>query len=267
MPLDPAEEYRALIDAARALVAWEEEIGGAGFPAGEAPAPPPRAQRTEATRDAPRGASPPPEAPSAQPVRAEAPGAARGASSGRGALLGTLAEEAAACTACELHRGRTRSVFARGREDAELMFVGEGPGQREDETGLPFVGPAGQLLDKMIAAMGYERDEVYICNVVKCRPPENRTPSPEEAGACRRFLDGQIDSVRPRLIIALGRSAADRLGLVPESGRWRGELGEYRGVRAMATFHPAYLLRSPEQKRAAWADLKRALHFLGKTPP
>jgi uracil-DNA glycosylase len=245
---DSTDEYRALARAARALIEWEREIGDVGFPEGTAPAAPLATPRVDTPR-------------------AERPDVPRESLESKEARLARLAEEAAACTACGLHEGRTRSVFSRGRVDAEIMMIGEGPGQQEDETGVPFVGPAGQLLDKMIAAMGYDRDDVYIGNVVKCRPPGNRAPSPEEAGACRRFLDGQVDAVRPRLIIALGRSAAERLALVPESGHWRGELREYRGIPAIATFHPAYLLRSPEQKRVVWADLKRALQFLGKSPP
>jgi uracil-DNA glycosylase len=248
MPLDPADEARDLLRAVRALVEWEAGIGDVGFPEGARPRAPSRL---------PVSAGPAPEQADA-PHEAREPGAAR---------LARLAQEAEACTACDLHRERTRTAFSRGRLDAELMMIGEGPGQQEDEQGVPFVGPAGQLLDKMIAAMGYARDDVYICNVVKCRPPNNRAPSPAEAAACRHFLDAQIDVVRPKLIIALGRSAAERLGLVPETGRWQGEFGEYRGVSALSTFHPAYLLRSPEQKRVVWADLKRALHFLGKTPP
>jgi uracil-DNA glycosylase len=248
MASEPTDEYTALVEAARALVEWERDIADIGFPVGSAP------QLAQA-------------APSPGAARSERPDVPREALESREARLAQLAAEAAACSACELHHGRSRSVFSRGRLDAEIMMIGEGPGQQEDETGLPFVGPAGQLLDKMIAAMGYGRDDVYICNVVKCRPPNNRAPSPEEAGSCRRFLEGQIDAVRPRLIIALGRSAAERLDLVPESGHWRGELREYQGVPAIATFHPAYLLRSPEQKRVVWADLKRALQFLGKSPP
>lgn len=269
MSLDPCDEYDALLRAARALVEWEEGVGGAGFPAVEAPPLPDVSVEPTVTPPAPVESAVPRREPATTAVRERpAPASAqREGAPSKAARLALLASEAAACTACDLHRERQKSVFSRGSIDAELMFVGEGPGQQEDLQGEPFVGPAGQLLDRMIAAMGYARDEVYICNVVKCRPPGNRAPSPAEAGACRDFLDGQIDAVRPRLIIALGRSAAERLALVPESGRWRGEFGEYRGITTLATFHPAYLLRSPEQKKVVWADLKRALQFLGKSPP
>jgi uracil-DNA glycosylase family 4 len=180
--------------------------------------------------------------------------------------LALLAQEAAGCTACVLHEKRTNSVFARGNPDAELVFVGEGPGRDEDLQGLPFVGAAGQLLDKMIAAMGYGRDDVYICNVVKCRPPENRTPSPEEAVACSRFLVPQLQAVAPKMIVALGRCAAQALGVAQATGSWRGRFSSFEGVPVMPTYHPAYLLRSPEQKRIVWEDLQQVMARLGRTP-
>lgn len=172
-------------------------------------------------------------------------------------VLGALAEEAAGCTACRLHETRTKSVFARGSAETELVFVGEGPGFNEDKRGEPFVGAAGQLLDKMVGAMGFARDAVYICNVVKCRPPENRTPLEDEAAACGRFLEGQLAAVAPRVIVALGRSAAARLGCVEEGRSWRGAWGMYGEVPVMPTYHPAYLLRNPEMKRAVWEDLQK----------
>jgi DNA polymerase len=162
------------------------------------------------------------------------------------------------CTRCELHKARTQTVFARGNPQSELVFVGEGPGQEEDRTGQPFVGPAGQLLDKMVGAMGLGSDAVYICNVVKCRPPGNRTPLPSEAGACASYLDGQLDLIRPRVIVALGRCAAENMGLV-SGGGWRGRWGRYRGYEVMPTYHPAFLLRSPEYKRPVWEDLQRVM--------
>lgn len=182
------------------------------------------------------------------------------------ARLRVLAQEAAACSACELHEGRQRSVFARGNEGAELVFVGEGPGRDEDLQGLPFVGAAGQLLDKMVAAMGYARDDVYICNVVKCRPPNNRTPRPEEAVACSRFLKEQLAIVSPKVIVALGRCAAEHLGVAPPEGAWRGRWGEHGGIRVMPTYHPAFLLRSPQQKRVVWEDLQGVMRVLGRSP-
>jgi DNA polymerase len=179
--------------------------------------------------------------------------------------LATLAEEVRGCTRCELAKGRTQTVFARGNPDSPLVFVGEGPGQEEDLKGLPFVGAAGQLLDKMISAMGYGREDVYICNVVKCRPPGNRTPLPTEASACSPYLLGQLDLVAPRVIVALGRCAAENMGLVPEGGGWRGRWGTFRGVDVMPTYHPAFLLRSPEFKRPVWEDLQKVMGRLRGT--
>jgi DNA polymerase len=178
--------------------------------------------------------------------------------------LPVLAQEAASCTRCGLHSGRTKSVFARGSEHAELVFVGEGPGRDEDASGVPFVGAAGQLLDKMVAAMGYGRDDVYICNVVKCRPPENRTPLPNEAAACEPFLTAQIEIVRPKVIVALGKCAAMNLGAAGETGAWRGIWKEWRGIPLMPTYHPAFLLRSPERKRDVWEDLQLVMAKLGR---
>lgn len=163
--------------------------------------------------------------------------------------LEQLAVEAGVCTACVLHEKRKQSVFARGSANAELVFVGEGPGFEEDQQGLPFVGPAGQLLDRMIGAMGFGREEIYVCNIVKCRPPENRTPRPEEATACSRFLLPQLELVAPKVIVALGRCAAENLGVAQAAGSWRGRWGQWHGLPVMPTYHPAYLLRSPEHKR------------------
>lgn len=192
-------------------------------------------------------------------VRLRSDAASVASSAGGTGMLAALADQAASCTRCRLHETRTRSVFARGAPTAEVVFVGEGPGFHEDRTGLPFVGPAGQLLDKMIAAMGFERDAVYVCNVVKCRPPDNRAPLPDEAAACAPFLDGQLDAVQPRVIVALGRSAAERLGCSEPGQPWRGVWYRYRQWPVMATYHPAYLLRNPEQKRPVWEDLRKVM--------
>lgn len=181
--------------------------------------------------------------------------------------LRVLADEAATCTRCVLHASRTHSVFARGNVEAEIAFVGEGPGANEDEQGLPFVGPAGQLLDKMIGAMGFDRDDVYVCNVVKCRPPENRTPQPDEAAACDRYLTPQLETVGPKVIVALGRVAAESLGCAEPGRSWRGMWGSWRGIPVMPTYHPAFLLRSPEMKRPVWEDLQKVLGRIGRTPP
>jgi DNA polymerase len=169
------------------------------------------------------------------------------------------------CSRCKLGPTRTRLVFGVGSPGAELMFVGEGPGEDEDRQGEPFVGRAGQLLTKMIEAMGYRREEVYIANVVKCRPPGNRNPEPEEIEACEPFLREQIDAIRPKVVVALGKFAAQTLlrDTSPIS-RLRGRWFQYEGVRLMPTFHPAYLLRSPHEKARAWEDLQLVMKELGK---
>jgi uracil-DNA glycosylase family 4 len=171
------------------------------------------------------------------------------------------------CTRCKLHGGRTHIVFGVGDPAAQLMFVGEGPGADEDQQGEPFVGRAGQLLTKMIEAMGFARSDVYIANVVKCRPPGNRDPEPDEIEACEPFLKSQIAAIRPRVIVALGRFAVQTLlhDATPIS-RLRGKWREYEGVKLMPTFHPAYLLRSPAEKKPAWEDLQQVMKEFGKSP-
>jgi uracil-DNA glycosylase family 4 len=167
------------------------------------------------------------------------------------------------CTRCRLCEGRSQIVFGDGNPDASLMFIGEGPGQEEDRRGLPFVGRAGELLTRMIErGLEISRSEVYICNIVKCRPPNNRTPMPDEVATCKPYLDGQIEAVRPRAIVALGRpSTSLLLGRDVSITRVRGTWQEYRGIPLMPTFHPAYLLRqyTPENRRLVWEDLKKAL--------
>jgi uracil-DNA glycosylase family 4 len=233
---DRENELASIVASAQELVLWEETLGGAGFPATEPLAAP------NASRDA-------------------------GTSADVDARLQVLADDAAACSRCELHKGRTKSVFARGTAHTDLVFVGEGPGYNEDQQGEPFVGRAGQLLDRMIAAMGYARDGVYICNVVKCRPPDNRTPLPTEAQACASFLVPQLELVRPKAIVALGRCAAENLQVVPPAGRWRGMWGEWRGIPVMPTYHPAFLLRSPQFKKPVWEDLQAVLKRLNREAP
>ncbi len=177
--------------------------------------------------------------------------------------LQVLRDQASQCTRCELHTGRTKSVFSRGSQMASLAFVGEGPGYNEDQQGEPFVGRAGKLLDKMIQAMGYRPDEVYICNVVKCRPPENRTPLPNEAHACLPFLQEQLSLVAPKVIVALGKCAVEYLECMPPSGRgWRGSWNSWSGIDVMPTYHPAFLLRSPQFKKVVWEDLQRVIERL-----
>lgn len=167
------------------------------------------------------------------------------------------------CTRCPLHEKRTQIVFGVGNPHAALMFIGEGPGHEEDRQGIPFVGAAGQLLTKIILAIDLARDDVYIANVVKCRPPNNRDPEPEEVEACRPFLDRQIDAVRPRVICALGRVAAVNLLRTDEGiTRLRGRVFPYRGAKLVPTYHPAFLLRNPAKKRECWEDMKLVRRLL-----
>jgi uracil-DNA glycosylase family 4 len=186
----------------------------------------------------------------------------------RAAALQMIRDEIGECTRCALHSGRNRLVFADGSPTARLMFVGEGPGADEDAQGLPFVGRAGQLLNNMIAAMGIKREECYIANVVKCRPPGNRLPEPEEANTCSPFLFRQIDVVRPRVLVALGATAATYLlGARQPLAGLRGRVHAFRGASLIVTYHPAFLLRDPRQKKEAWADLQIAMKELGLKAP
>jgi uracil-DNA glycosylase family 4 len=182
----------------------------------------------------------------------------------RVAALQVIRDEIGDCTRCALHKGRNKIVFADGDPHARLMFVGEGPGADEDAQGLPFVGRAGQLLNNMIAAMGLKREQVYIANVVKCRPPGNRTPEPDEANTCSPFLFQQIDVVRPQVLVALGATAATYLlGHRQPLAGLRGRVHAFRGTQLIVTYHPAFLLRDPRQKKEAWADLQIAMKELG----
>ena len=186
----------------------------------------------------------------------------------RSTALRLIREDIGDCTRCALHKGRNKLVFADGDPNARLMFVGEGPGADEDAQGLPFVGKAGQLLNNMITAMGLKREEVYIANVVKCRPPANRTPEPDEANTCSPFLFRQIDVVRPQVIAALGATAATYLlGQRQPLAGLRGRVHSLRGSKLIVTYHPAFLLRDPRQKKEAWADLQIAMRELGLKPP
>jgi DNA polymerase len=166
------------------------------------------------------------------------------------------------CRLCRLCETRTQTVFGEGDPDSPILFIGEGPGETEDATGRPFVGRAGDLLDRQIGAMGFTREQVYIANIVKCRPPENRQPAPDEAAACMPFLEKQISIIRPKVIVTLGLSAARYLLESKLSmGRMRGNWHQWRGIRVMPTFHPAYLLRqyTPQTRAAVWSDLKQVL--------
>ena len=203
----------------------------------------------KATNDAP---SPPPDTPS-EPMRP---------------TLDAIREELGDCRRCGLNERRQNIVYGVGSPTADLMFIGEAPGADEDRKGEPFVGRAGQLLTRMIKAMGLERKDVYIANVIKCRPPGNRDPEPDEVLTCEPFLIRQIQAIRPKVIVTLGRVSASalfrrRVAITRERGRWN----EYQGVRLMPTFHPAYLLRNPAAKREVWDDLQAVMAELGLSPP
>ena len=192
--------------------------------------------------------------------RAPAPAAV---SAGSMPDLATLAKFLEGCPRCKLSRTRTNIVFGQGNPKAELMFVGEAPGRDEDEQGLAFVGKAGQLLTKIIEAMGKKREDVFIANVLKCRPPNNRNPEPDEVASCRPFLEEQIRLIAPKVIVTLGAFAAQALLETDEPiGRIRGRWQSARGVKVMPTFHPAFLLRSPERKKDVWEDMKLVRDFL-----
>lgn len=170
------------------------------------------------------------------------------------------------CPRCKLSRTRTQIVFGQGNPKAELMFIGEAPGREEDEQGLAFVGRAGQLLTKIIEAMGRKREDVWIANVLKCRPPNNRNPEADEVESCRPFLEEQIRLISPRAIVTLGTFAAQAMLETDEPiGRLRGRWRTIRGVRVMPTFHPAFLLRSPERKKDVWEDMKLVRDYLAET--
>jgi uracil-DNA glycosylase len=277
MTSDDARAELANIAASfRAYLEWHADSGTAGFPRsapargpeksvelGVEPSPP----TTPPLSAAASTPSPPPTAPAA-PHRAEAPAV------DPTVRLPMLEKEVAACTRCGLAKTRTQTVFARGNPKAALCFVGEAPGADEDAQGYPFVGRAGQLLDKMIAAMGLspERD-VYICNIIKCRPPDNRRPLPEETDACMPYLVEQVELVKPRVIVALGNTAVGtllntKLGITKVRGQWK----LFRGkTLVMPTYHPSYLIRpsaqQAEAKRQAWEDLQAVMKELGLPLP
>lgn len=180
-----------------------------------------------------------------------------------GTLLPMIRADIGDCTRCTLHTGRNQIVFGVGNPEADLMFVGEAPGADEDMQGVPFVGRAGQLLTKIIEAIGLTRDEVYIANVIKCRPPGNRNPEPDEVEQCEPFLFRQIDAIKPKVIVALGKFAAQSLLRSAEPiSKLRGREFPFRGAALMPTFHPAYLLRNPSAKREVWDDMKRVRELL-----
>ena len=241
---DAPDNLDTLADAARQVIETERALAGDVLPLGENPLPAP-------ARPTGRAAS----------AQGQAAGAADKAE-----RLAEIAREVAACTACELSRARKNVVPGEGDPDARIMFVGEGPGVDEDAQGRPFVGRAGQLLDKMIAAMGLRREDVFIGNVVKCRPPGNRAPTPDETTACWSYLRRQIEIIAPEVIIVMGNAAAKVL-LETRTGitRLRGQWHEVWGIPVMPTFHPAYLLRqyTPDNRQKVWADLQAVMEHLG----
>jgi uracil-DNA glycosylase family 4 len=243
---EPREELRALVAGFRAHLEARARSGLLGVPTGTSR----RAGADNRPLPAPEGPRPP---------RAGAAG------------LQLAREELGDCQRCRLKDERKQIVFGVGNPEAELVFVGEGPGADEDRLGEPFVGLAGQLLTKMIEAMGFARQDVYICNVIKCRPPGNRNPEPDEVAACQPFLKKQLAALRPRMIVTLGKFAAHcLLGVDTPITRLRGTFGSYEGIQLMPTYHPAFLLRDPSRKREAWADLQlvvAALRRMGVEPP
>jgi len=184
------------------------------------------------------------------------------------AALQIIRNEIGDCTRCRLHEQRTNLVFGVGNVNADIMFVGEGPGADEDAQGEPFVGRAGQLLNNMINAMGLKREDVYIANVVKCRPPGNRTPEKDECDTCSPFLMKQIEVVKPKMIVALGAVAAKNLLQMNDTmANLRGHIYDFRNTQLVVTYHPAYLLRDPRQKAETWKDLQMVLKHLGMAVP
>jgi uracil-DNA glycosylase len=284
---DPLAELRELSAALRAHAEWLAATGATGVERSTvAPAAPPEAPRqarpvarpdvTPRVAAAPSGPSGARSAPVSSPLApiiapppVRLPAAAELAPDEKLRRLDVLRDTVKGCTRCALHAGRIQTVFARGTGTSGLCFVGEGPGADEDEQGFPFVGKAGQLLDKMISAMGFSRDEVYVCNIVKCRPPENRKPEPEEMAACMPYLEEQLSTLRPQVIVALGATAVQGIfgtseGITRLRGRWKLYKGE---VPVMPTFHPAFLLRNPAAKKEVWDDLQAVLRQMGRAVP
>ncbi|MDX1508651.1 MAG: uracil-DNA glycosylase [Woeseiaceae bacterium] len=179
-----------------------------------------------------------------------------------------LCEQVSGCTRCRLHESRTQTVFGVGNANADWMIIGEAPGAEEDRRGEPFVGRAGKLLDEMLRAVGEKRSSVFIANILKCRPPNNRDPKPDEASACRDYLERQIELVQPKIVLAVGRIAAQNLlGTDSPVGRLRGKRHSLGDIPLVVTYHPAYLLRSPAQKRKSWDDLSLARRILAESRP
>ncbi len=256
----PAPDRRVIFASLRDYVEQIREEGLEGLPATPSK---PSVAPPKAAPQSPAPAREPSAAPTAIELFSAYPGLEKTAD------LRALREFIGDCKRCKLAPTRTNLVFGVGNPSAELMFVGEGPGADEDARGEPFVGRAGQLLTDIIErGMGMARANVYICNVVKCRPPENRNPEPDEVAACEPFLFRQIDLVRPQVIVGLGTFAVQSLLKVKTPiSRLRGTWQQVRGIRMMPTFHPAYLLRSPGEKRTVWADIQEVMKVLGRPIP
>lgn len=265
----------------REYLEYLKEEGVTHVPSGLKTPPPPRRRASAPAAPAARPAvAPPPPPPQPRAVPAPAPAPAPSAweppsapipsraPEGQPDTLESLAAAIASCQGCPLAPTRHNTVPGQGCLNPDIMFVGEGPGADEDAQGLAFVGRAGQLLTKMITAMGYTREQVFIGNIVKCRPPGNRTPTPQEMAWCMPYLKRQIAVIRPKLIVCLGSTAVkgltgDMTGITRIRGTWR----EFEGIPVMLTFHPAYLLRNPAEKGKVWTDLKAVLARLGRKPP
>jgi len=243
-----AEEREKLIQAARQLIETESLFGGESIPARRNPLPPSESAPPQMSLDQ------------------------------KAAALDEMdLNEIRGCVKCPLCENRTQTVLGEGDPDADLVFIGEGPGEEEDRTGRPFVGRAGELLTKMLHAMGLRREEVYICNLLKCRPPGNRSPAPEEIKACWDYLIRQLQIIRPRVIITMGNPATQNLlnikiGITRIRGNWQKlpPIGEHlEGIDVMPTFHPAYLLRqyTPENRGKVWSDLQQVMAAVGLEPP
>ncbi len=241
-----------------------------------APPPAPVSPRTPPATAPAAPATPPPAREPATAAPTATPSSAPGSASGSAdddpvAQLQRLRNEVLPCTRCKLHQGRQHTVFGEGNPRARVMFIGEAPGAREDQSGRPFVGDAGQLLDRILTgAMGLQRQDVYIANINKCRPPGNRAPEADEVAACLPFLRQQIEIVRPEVLVCLGRTAAQNLlSTTASTTALRGRELDYLGIPVVVTWHPAYLLREPAHKRETWEDIKRVNRLLGRpeVPP
>jgi DNA polymerase len=257
----PRDEVRSIVRAMRLIVAAERESGVVelpGIPAPPAPAAPSAVAKPAAATAAPARPAAAPSHPTLVPPLQLPPDVL--------APFGDLPDRVASCTKCGLCRTRTFTVFGEGDPAARLVFCGEGPGFVEDRSGRPFVGRAGELLSSMIVnGMKLRREQVFILNAVKCRPPENRTPGPDEIAACKPYLEEQLATIRPAVIVALGNPACQALlGHVAGITRIRGQVFEAFGAKVVPTYHPAYLLRNPDGKRETWEDLKLVMRLLAE---